>query len=248
MATPVIEAGDVQADSGGATTSPDPEHQAYVAGDLLIQFLGGDDDLATDSLTAPANGPNGETLIVSSVGSGGHATTGPVTGVIAWVGNDTVAAGTLTWARGNAESWSGRCIKIPAGEFDSVTPIGTVSTHQGNSDSSGTTAPTPTMTAGASDGSGKILVCICVDLITFTGTVSGWTILQNIDDGGQGCGVVVRDAAASNSESISSVDYTVANDSSSCIGLIVRDPDAAAGGHPVNPFGHALNGPLGGPM
>ena len=172
MTRPVIESGDITTSTGtgagGSPTFPD-----YVSGDLLIMFIVLDDDETANGLGAPANGPNGETLILTSVGSGGNANNGPTQGVVAWVGDATISSSTLAWTWSGSEFWAGRCIKVLAGEFDATTPLGTTSGYNGAS--SGTSVPTPSWSIASDDGGGAIVVHLTVDVDPISGTPSGWT-------------------------------------------------------------------------
>ena len=144
-------------------------------------------------------------------------------GVIAWVGDATIGAGSLEWTRGQAESWDGRTILVPAGEFDASTPIGDISGFAGNTDDE-ITVPTPAWTAGATDGGGRVVVFLSVDADPITGSVAGWALLANSDLGAVASAIAIRTAAAVNSTAISSVTYDIIADTSSSIGIIVREP------------------------
>jgi len=83
MAQVLIEEADIlRSFNSSNETTPDITYPAYVTGDLLIQFLGVDDDIASFPLTTPATGPNGETLILDTTGSNG-VSGGPSVGAIA---------------------------------------------------------------------------------------------------------------------------------------------------------------------
>jgi len=223
MVAPVIESGDITT-STGTSDDDSGDFPDYVSGDLLIMFWGMDDDETANSLNAPANGPNGEILILSSVGTGGHSSSGPTQGVVAWVGDATISAGSLAWTWDGSEFWTCRCIKVLAGEFDASTPIGAVSGFSGNTDSGGTVIRQPSWTLGASDGGGTILVHICTDNDAITGTVSGWTLIVNTDHGGVATAISIRDTDSVDSETTSAVEWAISSDSSSTKGLVVRGP------------------------
>ena len=244
MTRPVIEAGDITTSSNNnADTTPDISFPDYVSGDLLIMCITQDDDITNHTITSPANGPNGETLILDSTGSGGSSSAGPATGIIAWVGDDTVSASTLAWAiSGAGEQWGGRCVKVLAGEFDASTPLGTLSGYSGNTSSGGTTIATPSWTIGASDGGGAVVVFLGTDSDPIGGTPSGWTLLANTDHGAVAMAVAVRDADSTNSETVASVDYTLTADSSSTIGVVVRGSSSDA---TANISGAAISGEAG---
>ncbi len=228
MVQPVIEAGDVLA-SGSNTpnTACTVDYPAYASGDLLIQFWGGDNDLTEAPIAAPTGGGNGETLILTDTGSGGNATTGPGSGVIAWVGDNTESAASLTWTRSlSNEEWVGYTVKVLAGEFNSTTPLSVVSGYSGNTSTGGTTIATPSWTIGAADDGGTVVCGITVDTDGVGGTPSGWTLLVATDLGNIAGGVAVQDAETTASETITSVDYvpTPTADSSSTIAVVVRPP------------------------
>jgi len=222
---PLIEAGDITTSTGTGTTGA-VSHPAYESGDLLIAFIGIDDDLTANNPSAPANGPNGETLILSSVGSGGSSGGGPTQGVVAWLGTATQSSGTTDFTWTGSEFWAGRCVKVLAGEFDPTTPLGVVSGYDGNTSDSGTTVATPgavaSWTLGASDGGGAILVHMVVDADPLSGTPSGWTLTVNTDHGGLSTAITQRDADSVDSETVSSVNYSTSADSSSTKGVVVR--------------------------
>lgn len=225
----VIESGDITRDfSNTDSTAPPCDVPAYVSGDLIIMFFGCDDDLASNAtFSHPSTGRNGETLILSSYGSGGSSSTGPTQGVAAWVGDATVAAGNWVWSLGGVgEQWASECIKVPAGEFDATTPIGAVSGYSGNTSASGTTIATPAITAGSTDGGGKYIVHIVTDADPISGSPTGWSTIVNSDRGAIASAIVQRDADVTDSESIASVNYTISSDSSSTKGLIIRAPAA----------------------
>lgn len=226
MAKPVIDSGDITTSTGtgttGAITTP-----AYENGDLLIAFIGIDDDLTANNPSAPSTGPFGETLILSSVGSGGSTGGGPTQGVVAWLGTATRAADTIDFTWTGSEFWAGRVIKVLAGEFDGTTPLGTTSGYDGNTSDSGTTVSTPSWSIGASDGGGAIVVHMVADADAISGAPSGWAITDNVDHGGLATAITQRTAESVDSETIASVDYTVAADSSSTKGVVVRPLSAA---------------------
>jgi len=225
MAAPVIEAGDIT-DSGtnSSTTANTPNTPAYVSGDLIIGFWGGDDDITADTITAPTNGVNGETLILTSTGSGGSSGQGPTSGVVAWIGDATVGATTQTWTRGQEEQWMGRYVKVLAGEFDATTPLAVVSGYSGQTSDSGTTFTTPSWAIGADDADGTVIVGMVTDIDPIGGTPAGWTLLKNTDYGAVAGAIAVRDAATTASETIASATYTFTSASASTVGVVVRPP------------------------
>jgi hypothetical protein len=221
MAKPVIESGDITTTTGTGTTAA-LDTPAYVSGDLLIAFLGIDDDVTANNPQNPATGPFGETLIYDLAGSGGSSASGPTQCAVAWVGTATRAADTIDFTWTGDEFWAGRVIKVLAGEFDATTPLGAASGFAGNTSSTGTTVPTPVWTLDADDGGGAILVHMVVDADPLSGTPGGWTLTVNTDHGGLATAITQRDAESVDSETTVSVDYTVSSDSSSTLGIVIR--------------------------
>jgi hypothetical protein len=227
MAKPVIEIGDITT-STGTSVGPTPTYPDYLGGDLLIMFVGVDDDETANNLQTPASGPGLETLIVDVAGSGGNATSGPTQAVIAWVGAGLTSSGTIGFVSSGSEFWVGRCIKVLAGEFDAANPMGAVSGFAGNPAADGSTVATPEWTLDADDGGGAIVVHMVSDADPITGNPSGWTLTTNVDHGGLATAITQRDAESVDSETVASVDYTIDSDSSSTIGVVVRPAPAGA--------------------
>lgn len=223
MTRPLIQAGDITTSTGTGTTG-NVDHPAYGAGDLLIAFIGLDDDFTANNLQTPSTGPNGETLILDTTGSGGSSGSGPTQGAVAWVGTATQSAGSVDFTWTGSEFYAGRCIIVPAGEFDATTPLGALSGYSGNTSSTGTTIATPSWTLDSTDGGGAIVVHMVTDADPITGNPSGWTITVNTDHGGVASAITQRDADSVDSETVASVDYTISSDSSSTLGIVVRPP------------------------
>lgn len=196
---PVIEAADVT-ESGNNTASASwaISHPAASTGDLLIWCVGWDDSTTTTGLTQPS-GPNGETI--SNIEAVAASSSTSVRGKVMYtVATGAWSAGTLTFTPSASEQWSAQVIRVPAGEFDSSTPIGA----HNNLPSSTTGNPTtPTLTAGASDGSGTLIAFVVGDTDNADGSITGWTSLANTDRGAVGVNALRRDLAVSNSESVS---------------------------------------------
>jgi hypothetical protein len=222
---PVIEAADVT-ESGNNTASSSwaVSYPNASTGDLLIFCVGWDDSTNTTALTAPS-GPNGETISVIENVAASSSTS--VRGKVFYtVATGTWTASTLTFTPNASEQWSAQVIRVPAGEFDSSTPIGA----HNNLPSSTTGNPsTPTLSAGASDGSGTLVAFIVGDTDDADGTMTGWTGLASTDRGAVGVDVLVRDAAITDSESVSSssgLTYPSARDWVSFC-FVVRAPSAS---------------------
>lgn len=228
MATqPVIEAGDItfsEAPAGDET--PDVDYPAYDSGDLLIMVLSSDDDYAGNTVTVPTAQPDGETKILNVNQDVINTGVGPSINIIAWVGTATKITGSLAWTISSpGESWKGFTIKVPAGEFDSTTPLSTTSGLNWGKETSlsGTAIPTPAWTASSDDTDGTIICPVASNDDTITAP-SGWTIL--LEDHGEvpSAGIGVRTAAVTSSESIASADFPVASASGLAGGIIVRAP------------------------
>lgn len=206
-----------------ATTSWAVSHPAAATGDLLIFYIAWDDSLTTTAVTAPA-GANGE--VMAAVNTTPITDTATETRAKAWyvVATGAWTATTKTFTPNASETWSATCIKVPAGEFDSASPIGASNTRT-TTGVADTAALSPAFTAGASDGSGTLVWCASVDADPLTGTITGWTVLQTQDLGDVTHGVAVRTAAVTNSESIAGGDtWAIASDSWTSIGFVVRAP------------------------
>ena len=205
--SPNVEAADITTSSNNSNdTTPDVNYPAYVSGDLLIQFI--TSDLSTLTLSAPATGPNGETLIYDSTQ---QSQTGIRAYAIAWVGNGTVGAGSTVWGiSGAGEQWGARTVKIPAGEFNSGDVI--ANTAWGGSSTSVTNIQSTAFTA--SDADARIVQFFGVDADPMSdASASGWTFMANTDHGAIACAVAQRTALTTASESVSAVTIaTIAGD------------------------------------
>lgn len=220
---PVIEAADCTISGNNTAVATFPvSHPAANTGDLLIFYVAWDDSTTTTDVAEPS-GANGETLTEINATPITDAST--ETRAKAWycVTTGSWTATTKTFTPSATESWSATVVRIPAGEFDSSTPIGATSTSAATGVAD-TSAVSPAYTAGASDGGGALLWFAGVDTDPLTGTITGWTILQQQDLGAVAHGVAVRNTEVSNSESIASANWTIAGDSWTSIAVIVRGP------------------------
>lgn len=195
---PVIEVGDCT-ESGNNTASGSwaVSYPNASTGDLLIFNISWDDSTTTTDVTAPS-GPNGETL---NVIQGPTADSGTAVRGKAWYTKATGSwtASTLTFTPSANEQWTAVVIRVPAGEFDATTPIGASDSEATNSTSTPTTC---SFSAGASDGGGTLVSVFCTDVDDCDGTMSGWTNLTSTDRGATAMDVSVRNAAVTNSETI----------------------------------------------
>jgi hypothetical protein len=221
---PVIEAADCTVSgSNTAQATWAVSHPAAATGDLLIFYVAWDDSVATTAVTAPA-GPNGE--VMAAVNTTPITDTATETRAKAWyvVATGSWTATTKTFTPNATETWSATCIKVPAGEFDSASPVGASNTRT-TTGTADTAALSPAFTAGASDGSGTLVWCASVDADPLATTVTNWTVLQRQDLGDVAHGVAVRVAAVTDSESIAGGDtWAITSDSWTSIGFIVRAP------------------------
>lgn len=224
---PVIEAtdctvsGNNTAQSSWAVSYPNAS-----TGDLLIFYIAWDDSTNTTGCTAPA-GPNSETLTeINATPITDTSATPHETRAKAWytVATNSWTAGTLSFTPSDTESWSATVVRVPAGEFDSATPIGAIATA-GATSNADTTVDSPAFSAGSTDGGGALLWFAGVDTDPLSATPpTDWTILQRQDLGAVAHGVAVRNAAVTDSESIASATWAIAGDSWTSIAVIVRAP------------------------
>lgn len=221
--TPVIEAGDCTV-SGSDTASGSwaVSHPAAAFGDLLIFNVAWDDSTTTSSCTAPA-GPNGETA-TSIEGPTASASTEVRGQAWYYVAAGAWASGTLTFTPSASESRSATVVRVPAGEFDAVTPIG-ANASRASTGTAETTVLSPAFTAGSSDTDGRLVWFGYVDADPLSATnPTGWTIRQRQDLGAVAHGIATRDAAVTSSESITAGSWGIAGDSWASIAYVVRAP------------------------
>ena len=226
MAAPTFVDGDVyQASFGSFDSTPAVGHQAHNSGDLVIQFLAHDENASTT--TPPSTGINGETLLFTVVE--GDAGNDPSVAMIAWVATSDVASpGTREWTVGGGAAWVSMSLVIPAGEFDSVTPIDSQSGIAGNGSNS-SNVPTPAWTCIAAGG--RVIVFLGIDADPILTTPTGWTLpSENTTETNVKAGLAYRNAETTALENIPSVNFTISNDTSSTVGLVVNGP---AGGDTV---------------
>ncbi len=225
MALIVIEAGDIEASDGAENGSPPVGYQAYESGDLMIMFLAGD---SNDAITVPAAGPHSETRNIVGFGNSGSVS-GPEIGAIWWIGTASRIAGTLAWTIADPEQWAGQTIKILAGEFDSGTPVDSVSGIGGDSNNGASNVPTPSWSPAAAGGT-IIVGCGMDGGDNLTGVASGWTEIEDSENlNVVVSAITVRTAVTTSGEvsgSIASVNHSIAADSNSTLGLVINPPAA----------------------
>jgi hypothetical protein len=220
VAAPVIEVADcTESGNNTATTSWDVSYPAYVSGDLLCFHVASD---ATVTHDWSATGPNGETVVTISDSYGGTAQR---ISAFYFVGSATTGASTFTVTPSATEQWTAVVVKVPAGEFDSTTPV-QATIGSANVTTAGTGLATPTWTAGAK-ADGKIVVAAAIDTLTTGGAPSGWTELIARDRGAVGIMVGVRNAATTAGESVASATFTKSSETHSVIGYVINAPALA---------------------
>jgi hypothetical protein len=194
MAWSYTESGNNTASGSWAVSTP-----AAVAGDLIIVNIGWDDSTSTTGLTPPA-GKNSETaVVVEDVRVSSNTS---VRGkIVYYICTGTWTAGTITFTPSASEQWSAVVIKVPAGEFDATTPVGADNYFE--STTTDATPDLPSLTAGSTDGSGTVVGFMVGDVDDADGTITGWTSRASTDRGAVGVDLWTRNAAATDSESIS---------------------------------------------
>lgn len=220
MAAPLIEVADcTESGNNTATTSWAVSYPAYAAGDFLCFHVASD---ANVTHNWSATGPNGETVVDIADSYGGTAQR---ISAFYFVGSATTSAGTFTVTPSASEQWTAVVVKVPAGEFDSTTPVQTT-IGSANVTTAATGLATPTWTAGAK-ADGRIVVAAAIDTLTTSAAPSGWTALIQRDRGAEGIMVGVRDAATTASESIASATFTKSSETHSVIGYVINAPALA---------------------
>jgi hypothetical protein len=219
---PVIEAGDATVTTIGAASDPWAINRPTGAtGDLMIFVIAWDDSTTVDTVVAP-NGENGETAsnIIGPVASAGTEMR-----MQAWyyVATGTWTTGTLSFNPSASETCRAVALRVPAGEFDSVTPIG-ASSSAASAGTAESNLNSPAFSAGSSDGGGRLVLCYGSDADAITAPASGTSTVNNATGGAVGHCVVTRDAEVTDSESIGSITATIASDSWACVAFVVRAP------------------------
>jgi len=223
----VIESGDcTQSESNVTSTTIGLTMPSYADGDLVILNIafwqdGGD----TQELTWPA-GPNSESITSITTGYGGEGA-GAVDTVLAglgyFIGDGAYAGGTFNVTTDTNTRWNVCVIVVPEGEFDSATPISSANDSQFTI-TDNTTPDFGAFSASSTDGGGKLIALVTVDQDSISGTPTGWTDLINDDAGRASIVVSGRDAAVTDSESITaSGGWTIATDAWAVWAYIVRD-------------------------
>jgi hypothetical protein len=185
---------------------------------LVIFHLAWDDTTNTTAISKPS-GPGGETpqeLIEAH--TGGRAD--QRISVWYWKAASAQNAGTYTVTPNASEQWTATVVLVPAGTFDSTTPIG-ASGSSGNASTGGTTVPSASFTAGASDGGGRLCNWSGIQADPITSTPNGWTDHASIDRGAVTGVFSTRNTVVTDSESIASVSWGIAGDSSATFTYII---------------------------
>jgi hypothetical protein len=220
MAAPLIEVADcTESGNNTATTSWDVSYPAYVSGDLLCFHVASD---ANVTHNWSATGPNGETVVDITDSYGGTAQR---ISAFYFVGSATTGASTFTVTPSASEQWTAVVVKVPAGEFDSTTPVQTT-IGSANQTTAAVDIATPTWTTGSRAG-GRIVVAAAIDVVTTSAAPAGWTALIQRDRGAVGIMVGVRTAETTTSESVASATFTKASETHSVIGYVINGPPAS---------------------
>jgi hypothetical protein len=223
---PIVEASDCT-DSGSntASTSWAVNHPAFVSGDLLVFHVASD---AAVTHNWPATGPNGETIVdlCDSLGDGGSPVAQRVSGFY-FVGTATTGAGSVTVTPSATEQRTCTVLKVPAGEFNSTTPI-QVNVGTASDSTADTSWATPSWTADAQAG-GRVVVFGGHDTVTATNVPAGWGVLSAVDIGAVGHSLIFRELENSSSESIASVNVTKTSETDASFGYIINAPSAEVG-------------------
>lgn len=218
--TPTPDSGDAtESGNNTASTSWALSVPNASTNDLLIFCISWDDSTACTDVTEPS-GQNSETL--SEVNATPATDSGTETRCKVWYCKCTGAwtAGTITFTPAASEQWTGACIRIPAGEFDSTTPIGASGTR--NSTADGANIQHAAFSAGGSDGGGRLCVWTSADTDPQT-VASGFTAIANEDRGAVSGGFFTRDTVVTDSESFSATTVsTIASDSWCTVAFVIR--------------------------
>lgn len=224
---------------GGGTASTATGPATVAEGDLLILFVLADDTQTalTGSTTGSPAWPSGWTEIQAGIN---RSAGGDVSGHAAWkiAGAGDVASGTgvaysLTWTV--AASGSATFIRVPAGEFDTTTPLGPSSLAVTGSGATSIALPGITTTVadtrlvafyGVDESSAY------VDYWSSPG-ISGWTNLLGGSAGQGGSNTYAGSATAVQTTAGATGDKvaTITSENDAIIGLLVSiRPAAGAGG------------------
>lgn len=220
VAPVIVTADATESGNNTATNSWAVSTPALSTGDLIVMIIGWDDSTTTTSVS-PANGPNGETWTQFTGGPVASSSTEVLVTMFYTIATGAWSAGSITVTPSASEQWTASVLKVPAGEFDAVTPIGDQDSRASAADE--TDALSPAMTLGASDGGGRLVWAACVDTDPLTTLGSGWTQVTNTDRGAVALGVATRNADTSDSESVAGGDtWAIASDTWCSIAFVVR--------------------------
>lgn len=225
-ATPVIETADAveSGDNNTTPTTPWPvTRRTASTGDLIVMVLAWDDSTNNTGVT-PANGPNGETWTQIDSVQASASTEIRMTAYYT-VATGAWGAGTIAVTPNANEQWTACMFSVPSGEFDASTPIGAADTAA-SAGTAESTINSPALTVGSSDGGGRLIFCGAADADPQTSLGGGYTQITNTDRGNVSLSVNSRDAAVTNSQSLSAGDgtQTIASDSWASLAFVVRAP------------------------
>lgn len=200
---PLIEPADSNV-SGSNTASSTwaVVHPAISAGDLGIVYIAWDDSTNVTSVVPPT-GAGGGTFTAYSTAPITDSATETRAKLWWYVATGAASASSIAFKpSAGSESWSATWVRVPAGEFDPTTPIGST---MGLGSASTSAVTSPSMNAGVSDGQGTLLWFVGVDTDNMSASVAtaGWTTLETQDLGAVGHGVARRDAPVTDSAAYS---------------------------------------------
>ena len=220
----VIEATDATQDGSNSTSaSLAVTLPSYSSGDLVIIALDVWSNGASKTVTWPS-GPDGETIgdVTNTSGSGTSNTAYIAIG--RYIATDAYAGGDITVTASASTRWAGAVVVVPAGEFDPTTPIPDIQ-GEDNSETDESTLNFASFDAGVEDENGKLLVFLASDQDPISATQpTGWTMLENLDQGRASMQLAVRDAAVSKSETITppAGGWSITSDAWAAYAFIVR--------------------------
>lgn len=224
IGTIALDAAKNSGNNAATPTSPWSVWRPTLAtGDMLLMFIGWDDSVNNTGISV-ANGPNGETWqqigsVVASASTEARMTAYYVVATGAWNGEAIAVTPNAN------EQWTATVVKLRAGEFDASTPIGASATRA-SAGVAETSVLMPAFSAGLTDGGGKLIWAGVADDDPQTTLAGGYTSVESLDRGVLSVSVQTRDAAVTNSESLSGGTRAIASDSWASVAFIIRPPTA----------------------
>jgi len=199
---------------------------AYSDGDLVTINLNLWSNGSAKTVTWPS-GLNSETLVSVTNTTGSGTSNTAYVAVAYFIGAGSSVGGNLNITASATTRWAGAMLLIPAGEFDPANPISSA-TGSDISESDDTTPDYIGFNANSDDGDGALVCLVAVDQDPITGTPSGWTALETLDQGRSSIQYAVRDANVTDSESIlASGGWTISGDAWTTFAYIIRPAPAS---------------------